>query len=133
VATANPQNPLSFDTDEAEFSFGVQFRAPLDQIAEQNAYRTSLINYQRARRSYMLFEDQVKQQVRRALRAMLVAERNLETARGAGAGGGMPQLFRGLAGTHRARRSRQPMPKSAASATSGPHRCPRHTRIGRRG
>jgi outer membrane protein TolC len=81
--TANPQNPLSFDVDQQEFRFGVQFRAPLDQIAERNAYRTSLINYQRARRSYMLFEDQVKQQVRRALRGMLVQEKNLETARGA--------------------------------------------------
>jgi len=81
--TANPQNPLSFDADEASFRFGVQFRAPLDQIAERNAYRTSLINYQRARRAYMLFEDQVKQQVRRALRGILVQESNLETARGA--------------------------------------------------
>jgi outer membrane protein TolC len=82
-ATANENNPLSFDTDEAEFRFGVQFRAPLDQIAERNAYRTTLINYQRARRAYMLFEDQVKQQVRRALRGILVQEKNLETARGA--------------------------------------------------
>lgn len=81
--TANAQNPLSFDADNAEFRFGVQFRAPLDQIAERNAYRSTLINYQRARRSYMLFEDQVKQQVRRALRGMLVQEQNLETARGA--------------------------------------------------
>ncbi|QDT56862.1 Outer membrane efflux protein [Caulifigura coniformis] len=81
--TSNSRNPLSFDEDNAEFRFGVQFRAPLDQIAERNAYRTSLINYQRARRSYMLFEDQVKQQVRRALRGMIVQEKNLETARGA--------------------------------------------------
>ncbi len=83
VGTTNPRNPLSFNSDDAEFRFGVQFRAPLDQIAERNAYRVALINYQRARRSYMLFEDQVKLQVRRALRAILVAERNLETARGA--------------------------------------------------
>ncbi|HVJ86347.1 MAG TPA: TolC family protein [Caulifigura sp.] len=83
LGTSNPQNPLSFDVDQQTYRFGVQFRAPLDQIAERNAYRTSLIAYQRARRSYMLFEDQVKQDVRRALRAIIVAERNLETARGA--------------------------------------------------
>jgi outer membrane protein TolC len=81
--TANPQNPLSFDVDQEEFRFGVQFRAPLDQITERNNYRTALINYQRARRAYMLFEDQVKLQVRRALRGIYVQEKNLETARGA--------------------------------------------------
>ncbi len=83
VGTTDPDNPLSFSADEQEFRFGVQFQTPLDQIAERNAYRNSLIAYQQARRAYMLFEDQVKLQVRRALRGMSVAERNLETARGA--------------------------------------------------
>jgi outer membrane protein TolC len=81
--TADARNPLAFDVDQEEFRFGVQFRAPLDQIAERNNYRTALINYQRSRRAYMLFEDQVKQQVRRWLRGIYVQEKNLETARGA--------------------------------------------------
>jgi hypothetical protein len=76
-------NPLDFSRDNTQVRFGVQFKAPLDQITERNNYRAALINYQRERRAYMLFEDGVKQQVRRALRGLLVQRRNLETARAA--------------------------------------------------
>ncbi|MGD9853975.1 MAG: hypothetical protein AB7U20_03400, partial [Planctomycetaceae bacterium] len=48
---------------------------------ERNIYRASLIDYQRARRAYMLFEDQVKQDIREAWRQMFVLRRNLETTR----------------------------------------------------
>lgn len=81
--TTNRTNPFAFNGDNSQIRFGVRFKAPLDQIAERNLYRAALIDYQREKRSYMLFEDGVKQQVRRALRGTNVQARNLETARGA--------------------------------------------------
>lgn len=81
--TTNDVNPFAFNGDNSAIRFGVEFKAPLDQISERNNYRAALINYQRSKRSYMLFEDGVKQQVRRALRAIVVQKRNLETSRGA--------------------------------------------------
>ncbi|MBX3442402.1 MAG: TolC family protein [Planctomyces sp.] len=81
--TSDPNNPFSFNGDNSQIRFGVRFKAPLDQIAERNNYRAVLINYQRQKRTYMLFEDTVKQEVRRALRGLIVQRRNLETSRGA--------------------------------------------------
>jgi hypothetical protein len=81
--TSDRVNPLSFNGDDSQIRFGMRFKAPLDMIAERNAYRAVLINYQREKREYMLFEDNVKQQVRRDLRGLTVQKRNLETSRGA--------------------------------------------------
>jgi len=81
--TTNDVNPFAFNGDASTIRFGVEFKAPLDQISERNNYRAALINYQQEKRSYMLFEDTVKQQVRRALRGITVQKRNIETSRGA--------------------------------------------------
>lgn len=81
IRNRGPDNPVDFRLDESEFRFGLQFTAPLDQIQERNAYRAALIVYQRARRDYMLAEDQVKQQVRQAWRQLDILKSNLETAR----------------------------------------------------
>lgn len=58
-----------------------QFTTPLDQIDERNVYNTSLINYQRQRRAYMLAEDQVKQNIRLNWRQLKVREYRLEIDR----------------------------------------------------
>ncbi|HEX6984049.1 MAG TPA: TolC family protein, partial [Planctomycetaceae bacterium] len=79
----NNDNPLDFRRDQSTFRAGVRFVAPLDQIAQRNAYRVSQINYQRVRRSYMQAEDQVKFQVRQAWRDLEVLKRNFEVARNA--------------------------------------------------
>ncbi|WP_437201582.1 TolC family protein [Planctomicrobium sp. SH664] len=79
--TPNTNTPFEFRGDQSQIRAGLQFTAPLDQIDERNAYRIAQINYQRQRRAYMLFEDQVKQQVRVAWRQLFVLKQNLETSR----------------------------------------------------
>lgn len=73
--------PFDFRGSRSQLRAGLGFTAPLDQIAERNNYRTSLISYQRSRRDYMALEDTVKQGVRRNWRQLSVLKRNLETSR----------------------------------------------------
>ncbi len=72
---------LDFRGDISDLRVGLGFDAPMDLIRERNAYRTTLIAYQRARRDYMLFEDQVKLQIRTSWRSLAVLKQNLETQR----------------------------------------------------
>lgn len=81
LRTAGGNRPFNFSGQNSQLRAGLRFDAPLDQIAERNAYRESLVRYQRARRNYMQAEDQVKLQVRRAWRQLVVLRRNLETSR----------------------------------------------------
>ena len=62
-------------------SASAQFTTPLDQIDERNAYNTSLITYQRQRRSYMLAEDTIKQAIRQNWRQLKLREYRLEIDR----------------------------------------------------
>ena len=59
----------------------LEFTTPLDQIDERNVYRTSLITYQRQRRSYMLSEDTIAQNIRQNWRQLQVQEYRLEIDR----------------------------------------------------
>ncbi|MCB9830925.1 MAG: TolC family protein [Planctomycetes bacterium] len=52
----------------ADYRLGFDLDLPFDRIQERNAYREALIAYDAARRAYEGFEDQVKLQVRSALR-----------------------------------------------------------------
>lgn len=74
-------NPLDFRRTNSTFRAGLNFVAPLDQIQQRNAYRVSQINYQRARRDYMLSEDRVKFSVRQAWRQLEVLKQNFEVTR----------------------------------------------------
>ncbi len=74
-------DPFEFRGDISDLRIGVAFDSPLDLNQERNTYRAALIDYQRARRDYMLFEDQVKQEIRTAWRQLRVLDLNLETAR----------------------------------------------------
>jgi len=58
-------------------SAGLQFTTPLDQVLERNIYRESLVNFQRARRSYMEQEDRVKLAIRQSYRQIKVQEYRL--------------------------------------------------------
>lgn len=78
---AEGNHPLDFRAARSSFRFGVQMTAPLDQVAERNAYRAALVSYQRARRDYMRIEDQVKFDVRTTWRQLNVARLNFETSR----------------------------------------------------
>jgi len=62
-------------------SAGVQFTTPLDQVLERNVYRQALVNYQRARRTYMEAEDRIKQSIRASWRQIQVQEYRLEIDR----------------------------------------------------
>lgn len=67
--------------DATDMTYSVDFKSPLTQIAQRNAYNQALINYQRERRDYMLLEDQVKQQIRQSWRQLMVSEERLEIDR----------------------------------------------------
>lgn len=73
--------PFDFRGDFSSFRAGIGFTAPLDQIAERNAYRATLINYQQVKRNYMALEDAIKNQIRESHRALTTLDQNFETAR----------------------------------------------------
>ena len=78
-----PDNILEFDGDNSRIRMGLQFDTPTARLAERNDYRVALINYQRARRNYMLFEDRISQSLRNTLRLLTLTEINLEVRRAA--------------------------------------------------
>lgn len=74
----------AFDTankNTTNYRAGVKFTTPLDQIDERNNYNEALIAYQRARREYMLLEDQIKQQIRLSWRQIFVRREQVEIDR----------------------------------------------------
>jgi len=81
IRTPTGNKPFDFRGEQSQLRAGISFTSPLDQIDERNAYRLSLINYQRQRRAYMLAEDEVKQEIRNAWRQLFVLRQNLETSR----------------------------------------------------
>ncbi len=73
----------SFDARTGVASIGLRFDTPLNRLAERNDYRESQIDYQRARRDYMLFEDKVSQSLRNTLRIIDLSQLNFELRRAA--------------------------------------------------
>lgn len=82
VATVG-DNPVDFRAATGRLRAGFEFDAPLTRLIERNVYRQSLIDYQQARRSYMLFEDTVSQSVRAILRTIELNQLNFEIRRSA--------------------------------------------------
>ncbi len=74
-------HPLDFRGAASNFQIGVQMTAPLDQVQVRNAYRQSIVNFQQARRAYMLLEDQVKYDIRTSWRQLKTNAQNFETSR----------------------------------------------------
>ena len=74
-------HPLDFRGASSTFQVGLQMTAPLDQVQVRNAYRSAVVNYQQARRAYMLLEDQVKYDVRTSWRQLLLNRQNFELTR----------------------------------------------------
>ncbi len=70
-----------FDAANSIQTFGLQFDAPINRRAERNQYRADQINYQRARRAYMLARDTVVQQIRLDMRNLVLNRRNFEIYR----------------------------------------------------
>ena len=74
-------NPVKFNGNNAQFTTGLQFDAPLDRFIERNSYRQALISYDQARRSYYAYVDNVHQQLRSSIRAIELAQINFELQR----------------------------------------------------
>ncbi len=68
------------DFRRGEYSGGIDLDLPFSQKDRRNAYRISLINYERAKRNLTLAEDRVKMDVRTSWRNLEQAKRNYEIA-----------------------------------------------------
>lgn len=78
------QNDSSrFDARTGTLRMGLRFDTPLTRLIERNNYRESIINYQHARRDYMLFEDRISQSLRNTLRMVKLSQFNFELRRAA--------------------------------------------------
>lgn len=80
---SNRSDAGHFRGDEGKLSIGLQFDSPLSKLAERNDYREALINYQRARRDYLAFEDGTYRSLRNTARIARLSQLNFELARSA--------------------------------------------------
>jgi outer membrane protein TolC len=72
-----------FDGRTGTIRGALRFDTPLNRLAERNDYREAQINYQRARRDFMLFEDRISQSLRNTLRIVEISQLNFELRRSA--------------------------------------------------
>ena len=61
-------NPFRIRTETGQLQAGLRFDAPIVRLAERNQYRTALIQYQQAKRSFYQFEDAIKFNLRNLIR-----------------------------------------------------------------
>jgi outer membrane protein TolC len=71
----------SLDFDRYTWSAGLALDLPLDRKSERNAYRATLIQYERARRDQENFEDQIRLDVQNGWRNLEQAKRDYEISR----------------------------------------------------
>jgi len=76
-------NPISFRAPTGSLRLGLEFDAPFTRLLERNAYRESLIEYQRSRRSFIQSRDSLHLGLRALLRQIEQLRQNLEIQRGA--------------------------------------------------
>ncbi|MDP1797079.1 MAG: TolC family protein [Planctomycetaceae bacterium] len=81
IQSSGNSNPFDFRGDQSTFQVGVQFTAPLDQVQLRNTYRLTQISYERARRSYLALEDQIRNTIRAEWRLLQTSSLNFETTR----------------------------------------------------
>ena len=74
-------NPVRFRNTTGRLRVGLEFDAPLTRLAERNTYRISLIEYQQARRRFMVTEDSISAGLRQTLRTIELNQLNLEIRR----------------------------------------------------
>ncbi|MFA7692592.1 MAG: TolC family protein [Candidatus Hydrogenedentes bacterium] len=80
TASLGESTPAKFDFDRTEWYIGLDVDPPLDKKAEHNAYRSALIDLERASRESSLAQDTIKLDVRAAWRNLEQARRNYEVA-----------------------------------------------------
>ena len=76
-------NPVSFRAPTGNLRMGLEFDAPLTRLLERNAYRETLINYQRDRRQFIQSRDSLSLGLRALLRQIEQLRASLEIQRGA--------------------------------------------------
>ena len=76
-------NVAKFQSPTGRLQVGLEFDSPLMRLEERNTYREALINYQRARRNYYRFEDQIHLGLRSLLRNVELSQLNFELRRAA--------------------------------------------------
>ncbi len=81
VTEPGRNNPVAFTSDASRYSIGLQFDGPLNRQAERNAYRASLITYQRAKRGYMALSDRIEFAIRQDLRGLTRQRAGFEISR----------------------------------------------------
>jgi hypothetical protein len=74
-------NPLNLQTTTGRLRARLEYDAPLTRLAERNAYREALIEYQQARRNYYVFRDDVARGLRTTLRTIDLNKLNFELRR----------------------------------------------------
>ena len=78
VGSDPPTQAGRFLFHEGRYAVGLEVDLPIDRLVQRNAYRRSLIDYDVAMRQYMDGVDQVKLQIRQALRRLRRAELSYE-------------------------------------------------------
>jgi hypothetical protein len=76
-------NPFRFRAPTGSLQVGLQIDGPFNRLLERNSYRQQLIEYQRARRGVIQYEDNVYRSLRAELRALEQLRENLELQRSA--------------------------------------------------
>ena len=74
-------NPADFRAPTSNLRLGLEFDAPVTRLLERNAYRESLITYQRSRRSFIQSRDSLHLGLRALLRDLDVLRRSLSIRR----------------------------------------------------
>lgn len=77
----NELNMYHFEQDRLTWRAFIDLELPLDRVAERNTYRSSLITLRRAQRRFDLASDEVRFEVRRALRQIEQAVTTLSIQR----------------------------------------------------
>ena len=72
---------FGYDAHQQSQQVGIEFDAPVNRYAERNVYRASQINYQQARRAYMLTRDDIVRQIRLDVRNLVLNRRQFEISR----------------------------------------------------
>jgi outer membrane protein TolC len=67
-----------YDWDEPQYRVGIELNLPVERFRERNAYRSSLISLERQKRSHEQFSDNVKLEVRAAVRRVRQNQESLK-------------------------------------------------------
>ncbi|MCA9178547.1 MAG: TolC family protein [Planctomycetales bacterium] len=74
-------NPFRMGHNSGRLRMGIEFDAPFTRLQERNIYREALIDFQRARRNYYRYEDNIAASLRLILRQVSLDRVNFELRR----------------------------------------------------